>query len=220
MIVLNGEPYLLYNLRALYPFAHQIIVVEGAAPSAANIATNEGHSTDRTLSVLKDFKHNEDPEQKLIILTAEEAGHPDGFWPGEKHEQSRAYAERSTGDYLWQVDVDEFYKPEDMHAVMEMLRDDASITAVSFKQKSFWGGFDYTSDGWRFRRGAEIYHRLFKWGPDYQYVTHRPPTVYNELDQDLRSLNWVDGKTLEGTDRAAFTGGGNSVGICGDPSYW
>jgi len=32
MIVLNGEPCVLYNLRALYPFAHEIIVVEGAAP--------------------------------------------------------------------------------------------------------------------------------------------------------------------------------------------
>ena len=29
MIVLNGEPFVRYNLRALYPFAHQIIVVEG-----------------------------------------------------------------------------------------------------------------------------------------------------------------------------------------------
>ena len=29
-IVLNGEPFTRHNLRALYPFAHQIIVVEGA----------------------------------------------------------------------------------------------------------------------------------------------------------------------------------------------
>jgi hypothetical protein len=33
MIVLNGEPFLRYNLRVLYPFAHQIIVVEGPAAS-------------------------------------------------------------------------------------------------------------------------------------------------------------------------------------------
>jgi hypothetical protein len=30
MIVLNGEPFMRYNLQAIYPFAHQIIVVEGA----------------------------------------------------------------------------------------------------------------------------------------------------------------------------------------------
>ena len=35
MIVLNGLPFLRHDLCALYPFAHQIIVVEGAAPGAA-----------------------------------------------------------------------------------------------------------------------------------------------------------------------------------------
>ena len=48
----------------------------------------------------------------MTLVTAEDEGHPDGFWPGEKDEQSRAYASRATGDYLWQVDVDEFYRPE------------------------------------------------------------------------------------------------------------
>ena len=39
MIVLNGEPFIRYNLQALYPFAYQIIVVEGATIAAANVAT-------------------------------------------------------------------------------------------------------------------------------------------------------------------------------------
>ena len=196
MIVLNGEPFVRYNLRALYPFAHEIIVAEGAAPSAANIASSEGHSTDATLETLRDFKLNEDPDEKLIIVIAEDEGYPDGFWPGEKHEQSQACARRATGDYLWQVDVDEFYRPEDMGTVLGMLRDDESITAVSFKQITFWGGFDYTADGWYLRNGAEIYHRLFKWGHDYSYVTHRPPTVHNAQGQDLRHLHWVDGRAF------------------------
>ena len=34
IIVLNGEPFTRYNLRALYPFAHQIIVAEGGGPLA------------------------------------------------------------------------------------------------------------------------------------------------------------------------------------------
>jgi hypothetical protein len=36
IIVLNGEPFTRYNLRALYPFAHEIIVVEVASPFAAH----------------------------------------------------------------------------------------------------------------------------------------------------------------------------------------
>src|SRR3546814_19343546 len=66
MIVLNGEPFLRYNLRSLYPYAHQIIVAEGAAPGARNIATPQGHSRDGTLEVLRRFKQEEDPEDKEI----------------------------------------------------------------------------------------------------------------------------------------------------------
>ena len=188
IIVLNGEPFLRYNLQSLYPFAHQLIVIEGAAPGAADIAAQNGHSVDRTLGILHDFKAHEDPENKLIIITAEDEGHPNGFWPGEKHEQSQAYAKRATGNYLWQVDIDEFYKPEDMKAIIEMIRMDPDITAISFPMITFWGGFDYICDGWYLRRGANLYHRLFKWGPGYSYSTHRPPTVLNHKCENLRDF--------------------------------
>jgi hypothetical protein len=45
-------------------------------------------------------------------------------------------------------------------------------------------------------RGAAEFHRLFKWGPKYKYVTHQPPTVVDELGRDLRTLNWVRGQRL------------------------
>jgi hypothetical protein len=198
IIVLNGEPFIQYNLRALYPFAYQIIVVEGAAPAAAGIASPNGHSTDGTLETLLAFKEHDDPEGKLTILTAEDVGHPNGFWPGEKDEQSRAFAAEARGTHLWQVDVDEFYRPDDMAAVLEMLRRDSTITAVSFEQITFWGWFDYVAEGWYFRLGwcANGIHRVFKWAPGYQYVSHRPPTVLNERGEDLRGLKWVRGKTL------------------------
>ncbi len=56
IIVLNGEPFTRYCLRALYPFAHEILVVEGAAPAAAEAATPDGHSTDGTLETLYRFR--------------------------------------------------------------------------------------------------------------------------------------------------------------------
>jgi hypothetical protein len=196
MIVLNGEPFVRYNLRALYPYAHQIIVVEGAAPGAACISTSEGHSTDGTLDTLRDFQAHEDPEDKLIVVTAEDDGHADGFWPGEKHEQSQAYASRADGDYLWQVDVDEFYQPDDMAFVLDKLSSQPEIAAMSFQMLTFWGGFDYIADGWYLRSEAEICHRLFKWGPGYTYVTHRPPTVHDDLGRNLRSLLWITGPEL------------------------
>ena len=159
-------------------------------PPRVNIATADGHSTDSTLETLRDFKAAEDPDDKLVIVTRE------GFW-SEKDEMSQAYAERATGDYLWQVDVDEFYQPADMAAVIAMLRADPSITAVSFKTITFWGAPDYYVDSWYLRRGAAIYHRLFKWGPGYRYTTHRPPTVVDDQARDLRDRHWITAEQLE-----------------------
>lgn len=189
IIVLNGEPFTRYCLRSLYPFAHQIIVVEGAVRSAGKIATPQGHSIDGTLDQLYRFKTEEDVEDKVHIVTR------NGFW-SEKDEQSQAYADLATGNYLWQVDIDEFYHPKDMERILQMLKNDATITAISFKQITFWGGFDYLVDGWYLRRGAAIYHRLFKWGANYQYVTHRPPTVQDAFGTNLRTINWVHGEQL------------------------
>jgi len=184
IIVLNGEPFTRYCLRALYPFAHEIIVAEGAAPAAAFMATPDGHSTDGTLDVLQRFKAEEDPEDKVQIVLRE------GFW-SEKDEQSQAYAQKATGDYLWQVDIDEFYQPEEMRSVLQMLVADPEITAASFKQFAFWGGFDYIVDGWYLRKRANAFDRLFRWRPGYQYVKHRPPTVHDPRGRDLRLLKWV-----------------------------
>lgn len=190
IIVLNGEPFIGYNLRSLYSFAHQIVVVEGACPAAAKVATADGHSRDGTLETLRRFKDEEDPDNKLIIVTAELEGHPDGFWY-EKDEMSQAYARRSTGNYLWQVDSDEFYKPEDISAVLDMLKSDPSISEVSFRTITFWGGLKYRVDGILLRLGDQDFHRLFSWEPGYRYLTHRPPTVV-----DAQGRNIMNGKRV------------------------
>ena len=45
IIVLNGEPFTRYNLQALYPFAHEIIVVQRASLRAAPVATPTGQQS-------------------------------------------------------------------------------------------------------------------------------------------------------------------------------
>lgn len=183
MIVLNGQPLLLYNLRSVYPFASQIVVIEGASPKAAHASTSDGHSIDGTLEARPAFKANEDPRNIVTIVTAEDEGHPDGFWPGDKDEQSSAYSLRATGDWLWQLDVDEFYRHDDMRRVCDYLRTHPQTTCVSFSIHQYWGGFDFLVDGGLFLShnyagepwGAA--RRIFRWGPGSKYTTHRPPTV-------------------------------------------
>lgn len=195
MIVLNGMPFLEYNLRALYPFAHEIIVVEGACRAARAMATDEGHSTDGTQEALRLFKKEHDPEDKLIIVTGEDDGRPDGFW-NEKDEMSQAYARRATGEWLWQVDYDEFYLEEDMRRVFEMLGSDSSISGASFPMRQFWGGFDYLQTGDWFLYHFTDVRRLFRWRPGYRYVSHRPPTVVDEGGRDLRAGHWLSHRRM------------------------
>lgn len=201
MIVLNGEPFVGYNLRSLYPFAYQIIVVEGACPAAAKVATADGHSRDGTLETLRRFKDEEDPDNKLVIVTAELEGHSDGFWT-EKDEMSQAYAKRATGNYLWQVDSDEFYKPDDMWMVLEMLKSDPTISEVSFRTLTFWGGLNYKVDGVLLRLGDQDFHRLFSWKPGYRYLTHRPPTVVDERGRNIMNVKSVSAEQL--SERGIF----------------
>lgn len=198
IIVLNGEPFTRYCLRQLYPYAHEIIVVEGGHEDARAVTTPDGHSIDGTLEVLQRFRDEEDPEHKVRIVVRE------GFWPKkdelgrDRTPQSRAYAELATGDYLWQVDIDEFYRDADLQAVLDMLAGDPSTTAVSFKERVFWGDINYVADGWALRRQTAGYHRVFKWGAGYRYVTHEPPTVHDASGRDLRQLNWMDADDMAG----------------------
>ena len=191
IIVLNGEPFTRYCLRSLYPFAHQIVVVEGGHEDTKAVATPDGHSIDGTLEALRRFKAEEDPQHKVEIVTR------DGFWPKtdelgrHRTAQSRAYAGRATGDYLWQVDIDEFYRPTDMQAVITMLREQRYVSAVSFRTRSFFGDLRYVAESWDHLDGTRDFNRLFRWGPGYRYVTHEPPTVVDECGRDLRTLQWV-----------------------------
>jgi len=83
-----------------------------------------------------------------------------------------------------------------MQHILKMLKEDSSITAVTFPTYTFWGDIQYESDSWALRRGAKYYHRLFKWANGYKYLTHEPPTVVDETGMDLRQKKWISGKAM------------------------
>ena len=193
LIVLNGMPFIKYNLRALYPYAHQIIVVEGAAPSSKKVATKTGHSIDGTLEMLRQFQNEEDLEKKVVIVTAEDEGNTDGFWL-EKDEMSQAYAKRATGNYLWQIDADEFYLDADIEKILKLLEEDPEIKAISFSMRTFWGSPNYIVNGYFLDKF--IVHRIFAWGIGYKYLSHRPVTIVDDKSRDLRSFKWLTPKDM------------------------
>lgn len=165
IIVLNGEPFIRYCIRALYAHAHEIIVAEGAALCSKEFGSADGRSVDGTCDTLQRIKAEEDPEDKIIIVQRE------GNW-ASRDEQSSAYAERATGDYLWQVDSDEFYTPEAIESVRRLLAADPSISGAAFRWHIFWGGKDFVTDGFFQRGGGGDVNRLFRWGPGHRYGNH------------------------------------------------
>lgn len=176
MIALNGMPFVIPCLRAVYEFAHEILVVEGAVQAAADQATSDGHSIDGTLDALRSFP---DPQDKLKLFTR------DGFW-SEKDEMCNEYIHHCTGDYIWQIDCDEFYQPDDIAAIVEMLRNQPDTTSVSFQPITFFGGFDTVAVG---GRRDEPYQRIKKYYPGAHYLTHRPPTVLTPSGERMRDIH-------------------------------
>lgn len=191
ILALNALPFLEYNLRALYPFAHQIIVVEGAVRTASGLARPDGHSADGTVETLQRFQQQDDPQGKLVVVSAADAGFTDGFWP-EKEEMSQAFAARATGDWLWQVDSDEFYLQDDLVGLLNTLSETPEISGISFPYLEFFGSFEsYITGEWHLYQYPKV-PRVFQWRPGYRYASHRPATVVDQHGRDLRSLNWLD----------------------------
>ena len=187
MIAINGEPFIRYNLENLYPHAHEILIVEGAVEKFRHAATPDGHSTDNTVDVIRNFP---DPENKIKLIQN------DGFWP-EKDEMSNAYMQACTGDYIWQVDVDEFYKPEDIEKVRAILSSDPEISQVNVRSIGFWRSFNARIMGASYIYGADEFIRIFRFRPGFRYATHRPPTLLDESGHLVKQNKIVSARELE-----------------------
>jgi glycosyltransferase involved in cell wall biosynthesis len=185
IIVLNGEPFIEYCVRGLYSAAHEIIIAEGAAKSASEFSTKDGHSLDDTRAILRQVKADHDPDNKIILVEN------DGFW-ANRDEQSQAYAERATGDYLWQVDMDEFYTEHALEAMKERLRQDPTITGASFRWKNFFGCERSIVDGWFLMSGGGDVNRLMKWGQGFAYGKHwEGSRSFDPNGRDMTTVNWL-----------------------------
>ena len=161
MIVFNGAYVLKECLESVYPFASQILVAEGPV----GYWQTQGHttSTDGTNGILKSFP---DPDNKITVVHGQYS---------EKDEQCSAYMEHlnSDTDYVWNLDSDEIFKPEDIETIIKLLTDHRFTTA-GFQSCSFYGGFDKILGG--FEENAE-FRRVCKVYPGSYWKTHRPPIM-------------------------------------------
>lgn len=105
--VFNGEEFIEYTLKSIYDEVDFIRIVEGAVANQVN-ATEDGHSTDRTVEIINNFIKEHDKDNKVQLVQIDR--------PYKNLEEMKQtfldYAVR--GEWLLICDVDEFYKPEDV----------------------------------------------------------------------------------------------------------
>jgi len=181
MIVFNGDFVLKECLESVYPYATQILISEGPV----RYWQDQGHttSTDKTNEILDNFP---DPENKITIVHGQFE---------EKDEECRAYMPymRDDIDYIWNLDSDEIYKPEDIEKIINILEKE-QYTSVGVRSCSFYGGFDDFIGG--FELAKDNFLRIFKVYPNATWKTHRPPTIIAPEGTSVLPDKHLDSDTL------------------------
>jgi hypothetical protein len=178
-IIFNGEDSLPDSmleawLKQIYDIGDEIIIVEGATKATHNHyfdgntswATTNGKSTDRTVEIIKNFS---DPEEKIILVEA------DGFWNG-KTAMTNVWCKYATGDYLWMISSDEFYKKRDVKKIINLLEEEKP-DQIDFFANHFWGDYKNCIDentGKNWGNGIP-WERIWKHYPGSRWERHEPP---------------------------------------------
>jgi hypothetical protein len=169
MIILNGNQVLQEAIESIYPYAYQILVAEGPVKYWQDKGVTT--STDGTNEILDNFP---DPDNKIKIIHSQYH---------EKDQQCNAYIPfmKDDVDYLWNLDCDEVFKPNDVEKLISILESE-KYTSVGFKSCTFYGGFDRIMGG--FEENAEFI-RVKKVYPGSYWATHRPPTIAHKVSPTL-----------------------------------
>jgi glycosyltransferase involved in cell wall biosynthesis len=164
-IVFNGNYVLEQLIESIYPYAHKIIFVDGVVDFWAQKGYNG--SNDGTIDIIQNFP---DPDKKIILHK--------NIVAKEKTELCKVYMDSvpDDTDYLWCIDCDEIFKPEDIEKTIKVL-EERNPHSVGFKSNTFYGGFDYVLGGFE---AEHSFKRLLKYEKGCTYVEHRPPTLSTE----------------------------------------
>lgn len=134
----NEEEFASLVLRSIYNEVDRIIVIEGAVKNRSN-ATPDGHSIDRTVEIIEDFKQHHDPDKKLLFIKIKR--------PWENlEEMKQAFIDMSLpGDWLLINDADEFYRPEDIRRLRRAIELNPQACEFVPNFLHFYGDFNHVA---------------------------------------------------------------------------
>lgn len=112
LAVHNEEDWIEYNLANCYSEFDIIRVIEGAVKGRPK-STEDGHSTDRTLELIRNFP---DPDDKIELITQER------FFKSLEEQKQTFLDLASDGEWLFIVDCDEFYMEGEIERVRKAIK--------------------------------------------------------------------------------------------------
>jgi len=176
IIVFNGNYVLEECIKSVYPYASQILIAEGPVSYWQSMGYKT--SFDGTNEIIDNYP---DPENKIKIIHSQYS---------EKGDQAQSYMKflNQDNDYIWNLDCDEIFKPEDIEKIIFLLETE-KYTNVNFKSISFYGGFDRYITG--FEENSPFV-RIRKIYPGSYWKSHRPPVIGHVIKDILpeKELNF------------------------------
>ena len=166
------------NIECMLPHVDKFTIIEGASYPPAKPFTNDGHSTDDTVMVIKKLIEEHGPKIELIQS-------PSGWWEYGTGEYYKAINKKMTTDYVWILDNDEFYHELHIPRILDLL-EKRQPYMVEFYAKQFWGNWNtHVSKESEGQWGNELgWQRIFRNKPGVSYwVEHHPPTLIYEYER-------------------------------------
>jgi len=183
--VLNGEPFITYQLESIYAHAHEIIIVEGAYKKFA-FATNNGRSQDSTLQSIRAFP---DPENKIKLIVKD-------YFYIDRMEMCNEFMHHVTGDVIWQIDADEFYHDYTHGDIKKIFSNDPELDTVSFNFIDLFGSLNLQIEGLE-GTGLQDVKRVHRFSKGDIWINQRPPILGN-LKGELKPVkNTISGNEME-----------------------
>lgn len=156
----NEEGWIEYNLSNCYDEFDLIRVVEGAVRGRPS-STPDGHSTDRTLEIIRDFP---DPDNKIELFV------------GDRHfksleEQKQTFIDfASEGDFLLITDCDEFYLEGTINKLRKLIELRPTVSELIPTFLHFYRDSKHVRD---YNEGWNCWHqRIIRYQPGMRYHTH------------------------------------------------
>ena len=175
--VLNEEKFIYSCIKQIYDWecTHEIIILEGstklyrqANPDMVNV---QGLSIDKTSEIIRNFP---DPQKKIKFIQQR--------WE-DKLELKKKMWSMATGYYVWLIDADEFYTPEDLTKIAETIKT-KPIKQLKIKQRIFGRTLDSIVTGGRFTNN--YMERFWERGKNH------PNTHHSVKDEDGKTLSSED----------------------------